>query len=253
MLRIIPFMIVVFILGACSARHNLQQTSGQSYLSNYQHDLDKNGTSSADQPLAHRIKSAASKEPILSFPSRIGLARFENGNFVDIPEKEKEAWASISKHLPELGELLPLNVLGSDAIVRAGRIHRQIGSGNSIEEIRVAAAAQHLDAVLIYELNARSKKLNTVLAVADVTIVGGAFLPTRIIQVDGNARALLVDVRNGYPYGSATAELDVEKYSTSWGSNVRELKIQNQMIHDMFAELSPEVEEMLEKLVKRQN
>lgn len=66
-------------------------------------------------------------------------------------------------------------------------------------DIRRKAARQHLDQVLIYEIGAQSHERDTPFALADVTLIGGAPLPTGQFKVAGVGQAFLVDVRNGYP------------------------------------------------------
>ena len=99
-----------------------------------------------------------------------------------------------------------------------------------VQMIRLGAARQHVDAVLIYEVGVRSSSRSTWLSLADLTIVGGAFLPTRSLTVDGRAEALLLDVRNAYPYGTASAVADLSMLHTSWGSNLRQEQMQNEAV-----------------------
>ena len=54
---------------------------------------------------------------------------------------------------------------------------------STITNIRHAAARQHLDHLLIHEIGAPSAERDTPFALADVTLIGGALLPTRKIKV----------------------------------------------------------------------
>jgi hypothetical protein len=252
MYKIFTLLAVLTALGGCSMRHQVQTTSGQSYLQQYQEDTASNKPNGAKQKavsLNSEIRKAALTEPILTFPARIGLARIENGRLTDIPEPEAADWQKFSKDHKQLGQFVSVNVLGTANAFDTPRGWRYRSlSDISVESIRLAAARQHLDAVLIYEINSRARKNNTVLAIADLTIVGGAILPTRSITAEGSARALLVDVRNGYPYGSASSSTEISKFSSSWGSDEREVKIQKQALNQAYEELSPRIETMFEEL-----
>ena len=68
--------------------------------------------------------------------------------------------------------------------------------------IRLGAARQHLDVVLIYESFGKSQDRSNPLAITKLALIG-YFLPTENIEAEGLAQAVLVDVRNGYHYGSA--------------------------------------------------
>lgn len=254
MYKIFVFFTVLSVLGGCSYRH-AQLTSGQSYIANYQADVAAIKTHNSKKKtgskviLNQKIREAASIEPILNFPARIGLVKFENGQLIDIPETEAEDWKAFSNRRKQLGEFVNVNVLGTAAIPKSAGWRNYSRNDHTIEEIRIAAARQHLDAVLIYEINGFSRKNNTVLAVADLTIVGGAILPTRSITAESNARALLVDVRNGYPYGAASASSDIKKSSTSWGSTEREVVLKETAMSQGYEKLLPKMEEMFEDLL----
>ena len=71
--------------------------------------------------------------------------------------------------------------------------------------IRLAGARQHLDAVLIYEVDATADSKNNPLSLADWTIIGAFVLPSQDVKAQGVAQAILLDVRNGYHYGSVQA------------------------------------------------
>jgi hypothetical protein len=85
--------------------------------------------------------------------------------------------------------------------------------------VRYGAARQHLDAVLIYEPFGKSSEEGNILSVTKIALIG-FFLPTEDVAAEGFAQAILVDVRNGYTYGSASAisEEPTRRLSTSGNS-----------------------------------
>jgi hypothetical protein len=90
------------LLGLCAlagtllgcATTDTQTTSGEDYLRKYQ-AVPTAAPTGADDFGGHNIdqmiRDAASVEPVLKFPARIGLARIENGNLSAIPEEEADA------------------------------------------------------------------------------------------------------------------------------------------------------------------
>ena len=117
-------------------------------------------------------------------------------------------------------------------------------------KIRLGAARQHLDHVLVYEVFSETKTTKLASSVANWTIVGGYFVPSREIETTGFANALLIDVRNGYPYGTASATLNATELAASqtYRDRARNLSDINQIA--TVIKLIPEVQNMMEKLMK---
>ena len=261
MFKNLTLIIGLVVLSGCSMRHQVQTTSGQSFLSQYQSDVDfsrstrdikKEGKAASDH-FNSKVSKAAQIEPILRFPARIGVVRVENGSVTDVPQSEVGGWTKLSESHNYLGELVFVNVLGMGDVTmnRYGRPLGHSPSGGSIEAIRLAAARQHLDAVLIYELGVRTRKNKNALSVVDITLVGGAFLPTRSITAKSNARALLLDVRNGYPYGSAYSDSELKNFSTSWNSQERSDVLKERALVESYKLLMPKVDKLFVELHRR--
>jgi len=221
------FSAAAVLLAACSA--SVQTTSGQSYLDRYSEqtrhyqprtasvssmasETSTGGlTATAPGTLAPDIAMAASVKPILEFPAHIGLVRLEDGRLSTIPPAEVKSWRTLAERLgPEFGELVPISplIIGLatqeiDARMQHGRDHRSVRGGGLIHDIRIGAARQHTDAVLIYETSAKSENTSNPLAVTKLLLVGFWLAPTQYLEATATASALLVDVRNGYTYGTA--------------------------------------------------
>lgn len=250
-------------LAACSVR--TQTTSGADYLARYDADraaartIGKFGTGKSIRPRAidPSIRKAASVEPLLRFPARIGLARIEGGRLTAVPAAEADLWRDLAGRNPSLGVIAVVDPLVAHLTAAAVRPRGPASCrgtaciGRIVDTIRLGAARQHLDAVLIYEVGARSQKDNTFLAIADLTVLGGALLPTRSIEATGVARALLLDVRNGYPYGSATSSVRLNTLSTSFGSDARQRALRRKALLRVTHSLLPEIETMFRELVAK--
>ncbi len=187
------------VLVGCSSY--VQTTSGRDYPSEYA-EIDDFGGFDIDR----QVHDVAAVEPTLRFPARIGLARIDTGDLAAIPAEEAEAWAASAERLgPTFGEFVPVNRLVVDMLAPplAGLHSRADYARQVIEKIRLGAARQHLDAVLIYQTHGTGSIRDNGFAMADWTVVGAFLLPGRSVDAAVYGTALLVDVRNGYPYGSA--------------------------------------------------
>jgi len=251
MQRTVTAFVLALLLGACS--HYVQTTSGADYLDNYSADPQ---VIAAMDP---QVKAAAGVEPVLSFPARLGLARIANGRISPIPADEARLWMEFAEANEDLGELVPISpLLAAFAVgdtreaapaVAAGNCH---GCGQGLVEIvqaiRIGAARQHVDAVLIYEIGVSSSNDFNPLAIADVTIIGMAVLPGRDLQARSVAEAILIDVRNGYPYGTAAAVADRSRMHPTVGSDAKEKAMREDVAAEAIAQLIPEVQAMVVEL-----
>lgn len=217
----------IVMVSACST--NVQTTSGADYLARYD-AYDTTGVSRSD--LDAEIREIAAIEPHLQFPARIGLARIDRGQLATVPEEEGYIWASLAEDLgPDIGVFAPVSPLiiamvDNDASQDCKtRYACQPGTQELIADIRRGAARQHLDYVLVYEVGTRREERANALALADLTIIGMFVLPSRDVEIDASASAILIDVRNGYPYATLTAhaEKDGVARAVSSGSRTRTL------------------------------
>lgn len=229
-------------LGACS--QTTQLSSGQAYLDRYERAAGQ-----AD-PLNEEIRAAAAVEPILTFPARIGLARIENGQLTPIPQAEADHWIETAERLgPKFGEFVPVSPLIATLAAGASADYRYDARVEAIvHKIRLGAARQHADAVLIYEVSGKETNESTPLSVADLTIIGMFLMPSRTLEANGVASALLLDVRNGYPYGTATATAEDSGFSTLVGSDERAAALGTSARTKAAIALTGEVEAMARAL-----
>lgn len=233
----------IFSLAACS--HTTQYTSGQDYLTRYDKSAAtltaSNGTIDSD------IRNIASVEPDLQFPARIGLARIERGRLITVPQDESEAWATLHRRLgPSFGDFVPVSPLITSMVSKADR--NTTGSRQVVDNIRRGSARQHLDYVLIYEVTDIADQNRNALQLADLSILGLFVLPSRNIKVDSTATAMLIDVRNGYPYGTATAFAERKAVTTSAGSRGRKVKLKDQARLIAVEELTGDIESFMFEL-----
>ncbi|WP_193367036.1 hypothetical protein [Pelagibius marinus] len=209
------------LLAACG--NTVQTTSGSRYLEGYG---SASAPAAASQPGAApaaysgpagtvdaEIAAAANIEPQLRFPARLGLARIDHGGLVPVPAAEAAAWQGLAESLGSgYGEFVPISpliaalatpderaVVGHDGT----RTYRS-GLSETVRRIRLGAARLHVDAVLIYETFGRSEESSNPLGLTKLALIG-FFLPTENVEAEGFAQAVLVDVRNGYTYGTASA------------------------------------------------
>ena len=243
----------LFLFVGCES---VQTSSGAVYLERYDMALAETGspTPRADS-LEAEIREAANIEPLLRFPARIGLARIEDEWITPVPQAELEAWAALAApYQGSLGEFLPVSPLLAD--LTAGdreqkHWHRNPTAARAaaVRAIRLAAARQHMDAVLIYEVYGTGDASANPLAVADLSFIGAFLLPGRDIEVVGHASALLVDVRNGYPYGIRSATVEESAITPSVGSRERTNAMREAAEEAAALALVSETKGMMEELV----
>lgn len=225
-------------VSACSS--TIQTTSGADYLSRV------NDVSFATPEDNEAFIAAASVEPLLSFPARIGIARIEAGRLADIPGGELAVWEqALTEQITALGEIVPVNLFVTDLVAptkpRDHDADRSVLRRQAIDRLRLGAARQHLDAVLVYEAHALTGVKNSALAIADLTLIGAYLAPGRKVNATGAASALLFDVRNGYPYASVTVSTQAEDHAAALSVNAKRADLAEQVKTDATAKLASEL------------
>ena len=239
-------VLIAMVITGCTS--TTQLSSGTTYLDRY------NRAAGAPDQLNEEIREAANVEPILSFPARIGLARIERGRLTPIPQAEADAWLKMAGRLgAKFGEFLPISPLiaklaASETAPRKFGYNYDQRVESIIRSIRLGAARQHVHAALIYEVSGRGSNESTVLSAADLTIIGMFLVPSRSLVAKGFASALLVDVRNGYPYGTARATANDSGISTLVGSDDRAKALAQEVRSQAAIALTDEVEKMARDL-----
>lgn len=192
------------------------------------------------------VYEAARTEPLLRFPARIGLARLHHGRLGTVPPEEGDFWVELIRSRgAEYGTFVPVSPLIAQ-MTTAGMSRDTVSS--AVDMIRIGAARQHLDAVLIYEAGGTSRDASTLLSVLDLTIIGNFVIPSRALEGRATAAAMLVDVRNGYPYGTALAHAEQTGIWTNSGSWNRSQELMQRAQVEAVGKLTIEVGTMFERL-----
>jgi len=260
------FLLAAGLVGLLAACANQAQTSsGTRYLDGY--GVAGRAPADAAPAEAHAgpagvidadIAAAAAVEPQLRFPARLGLARIDHGGLVPVPPAEAAAWQALAERLGGgYGEFVPISPLISalatpaerTAIARDKAWTYRNSLAEVVRRIRLGAARQHVDAVLIYEAFAASSERSNALAVTKLALIG-FFLSTEGVEAQGAAQAVLVDVRNGYTYGTASAVSDKPRrgITTVSDSDDAHAAAQADAQAGAVANLAVEVEEMVREL-----
>ncbi|MCQ8184922.1 hypothetical protein [Parvularcula maris] len=253
------------LLSACST--TVQTSSGEDYLSRGPFETAAAQSAGLD---AGAFERAASVEPLMRFPARIGIARMEGGRLTPIPEAEMQHWTALAEETESTyGELVPLNLLSTAMVLppellaavdaprhqppsRAqgwGQRQEPVTLGSmqrasmAIEAIRLGAARQHLDSVFIYEVYGQADLSQSAASLANLTLLGAFIAPGTKVDAVGAAEGILVDVRNGYPYLSSSETVTREGLAASAragkrGDLLREAA-QEKAVADMAESLRP--------------
>jgi hypothetical protein len=236
-----------------------QTTSGSEYLKRYAEQAQATGAGRLDP----EIRDAADVEPILTFPARVGIARIDGGRLSAIPQAEGEAWLGMSRKLGSgWGEFVTISplIFALAAPPQSGYGSPAPGCGHAgdclgviqqtVRDIRVAAARQHTDVVLIYEVVGRSQSTPNPLAITNLALLPMFFMPSQNVEAEGRAQAVLLDVRNGYTYGFASAVVEDAAFTLASliGSFEATEEVADEAKTAAAIELSKEVGEMAQKL-----
>jgi len=231
--------------------NSTQLTSGKQYLGEY--PLGKGSprdSGSTPTDLDRLVAEVAAIEPNLHFPARIGLARIEHGLLSAIPPDEDAQWIRLAAELGDgFGEFVPLNRIVSEMVYanHAARSRPAGGIADAVARIRLGAARQHLDLVLVYEIADRTELTPTELTILDWTLIG-AYAPTNRARSQTHATALLLDVRTGYPYGSALASADDTFFAATLGADADLARRRQSTRHAAVESLTREVASMFTTL-----
>ena len=246
--RTIPYVSLFGVL-LCGCSAYTQASSGQDWLAGY-------GTArpagTADD-IDARVRQAGAVEPTLHFPARIGIARIgQAAQLVTVPEAEAAAWVSARDRLGGgFGEFVPVSPLVAAMVepdIKAGRNDRTAAMRHLIDTVRLAAARQHLDAVLLYEVDATTDQKGNPLRFADWTVIGAFIVPSQDVKAVGVAQAMLLDVRNGYPYGQVTSSVDDKAQAAVFYSGEAKTVLSKKVEDAAVVKLASESEGMIRKL-----
>ena len=223
MKKLVTIVAISLTLAGCSAT---QTTSGQEYLAQYssvpvsapRQTVRPDGTKVEVKSIDALVREAAAVEPILKFPARIGIARITDGSLTTIPPEEMTSWEALCNKLGRsFGECVPVSPMVARMVASGARDMGDSLNG-VIDTIRLGAARQHLDAVLVYEVLSRESSHKNILAVANLSVIGGYVLPGRTHDAVGLGSALLIDVVQAYPYGTLSTTVEKKsRVSSSWG------------------------------------
>ena len=224
MKKLVCLFAALLLVSGCS--RTMQTSSGQQYLSSYKPATysaprsDKKGEDTApEKTIEEKLREVAAVEPTLTFPTSIGLARIENGTLTTVPLEELEIWKATGEKLGfEYGEFVPLSPMIARMVSDQYKTSSSRSTDGIVDVIRLGAARQHVHATLIYEVVAKEHKQDTILSAANVTILGGLVLPSKIHETEALGNGLFIDVMQGYPYGTISAAVEKEKrVASSWG------------------------------------
>jgi hypothetical protein len=225
MKKLIAITILSAALAGCSAK---QTTSGREYLAQYSKVPMMSGptvvsedgkTTRHYKSIDERVREVAAVEPILKFPARIGIARITDGALTVMPAEEAQSWDELCKKLgPRFGECVPVSPMVARMVSRDSSDYYDGSITGTMDTIRLGAARQHLDAVLVYEVLSRETSHKNILAVANLSVIGGYVLPANRHDAVGLGNALLIDVIQAYPYATFSTTVDKKsRVSSSWG------------------------------------
>ncbi len=186
------------------------------------------------------ITRELAKRPAASFPANIAFVRVQDRGYrsygtyghdigsysiVGVRETEKDTDLIEFATLPMIGNVIPLNRL-------------VIGTIESEEDLRKAAARVHADMLLLYTFDTRFGVESTVPALGVITL--GLF-PNDEARVTSTASAALLDTRTGYIYMLAEATADTRQTANAWTSQDAVEQSRRRAESDAFKQLTDQL------------
>lgn len=245
MKKAISFLLILVALVACESQ--VQTTSGRDYLTKNEQALQHNMVDSKE--FQDALKKAAAVEPALKFPARIGVARVENGRITTPTGKEVASWQQMQKDLGEaFGEVVIINPLIAESVAS-----QSLEAYSTLQKIRLGAARQHVDAVIVYEVYSNAEEnRNLATVISHLTIIGAYILPTDAVNAEASASAIMIDVMQAYPYGSVSTIVEKDKtYSASNNAVEDGQNLKEKLASQATEKLTVEVKDMLQKLMQQ--
>ncbi|MBE2214697.1 MAG: hypothetical protein IAE82_12570 [Opitutaceae bacterium] len=181
-------------------------------------------------------------------PARIGIARIEDGRIMPIPGDEWTTWRALQSRLtPALGELSPVTAVVAQSLTTAP-VSRT--PHDAITHLRLAAAREHLDAILLYEITTTHSMEQTELSLLDATIVGAWWFPVHKSHLAAHASATLIDVRSGLSYGSAIGHASDVCSAALLGSEEKRIRQRMTTVRQSVDALATEVDGLMTRIAQ---
>lgn len=196
-------LVLLCLVAVAGCATDFQTTSGAAYLA----------AGGISDPT---IAAAASAEPRLSFPARIGVVRLVYYRVSPIPARERALYDGLVARSSGFGEFVHLGALESRVADRTPFV--------SVDhDLRRLAASRHLDYLLVLSLD-----------------------PER-----NSAEALMLDVRTGYPYASTQVSPPGRSRTGFFGGRINSPRRLDAATLRLARALTPELETMFAGLAER--
>lgn len=136
---------------------------------------------------------------VKSTPAKIAIARLHEGRFLPLPNQEAPDWAKLNNNDGAI--FSPLSA-STHFDILPGIALNGVDSDNKIDEIRLTAAAENQDYVLIYAVNDGASWGR--FGDRDLDATGLSYDEASEAVGDGDAKALLINAYSGEVVGAVT-------------------------------------------------
>lgn len=188
------------------------------------------------------IAEAMSRQPALTFPARLAVARVAavgyrsasnesmgSGAYAIVTTRDIETDASFERlgRMPRIAAIAPVSRL----LVPANL--------SSTRDLRTAAAQLRADAIIIYTIDTRFRTESAQLGPLQTIALG--FLPSEKAVVNATCAFMIIDVRTGFVYGTGETTATEDQRSNIWGNasaiETARLKAEQRAYEDSLAEV----------------
>jgi hypothetical protein len=157
---------------------------------------------------------------------------------------ESELFSSVQ---PSTGVVSSVRPHGHHAR-QAGHVYASDSTREHAQMLMQSARDMGADTLLIYGGTVDATDRGTPLSLLDITIVGAFVLPSRVIETEGKAMAMLVDTETGQVIATTSADAADTSLSTSFGKQGAQRNQMQSVRDDVIDELTVELIERVRKL-----
>jgi hypothetical protein len=164
MTNIFRFTIILWYINLTACGNTIQTTSGRDYLSHYPPAQTYPTQAHDYKNIDAEVAKVAAIEPNLQFPARIGIVKLERGEIANMSQEEGNTWFEAAQRLGKsFGEFVPVSPLIAEMVTDKKSAGTPLQ--NIIRKVRLGAARQHLDVVLLYEVYGKSESHSNILSI----------------------------------------------------------------------------------------
>ena len=197
-------------------------------------------------------QSMVEPRPLVKFPAYVAITQIQ-GNSLGrgkwkYPDKNNPFALSITKHLQGDERMNRLRAL--PGVAESVVLNKLIAPPffKSSEDLRTAAKRLRADLLLIYTFDTEVTQ-NDAMPILTLATLG--LSPSKMIEAESTASAVLIDVKTGFIYGTAQGIAKEETISNGWYLKSSMESVEDEVEHEAFSSLLSKIENVWGRVYER--